>query len=563
MTQTAWSTGRRSATSGGLSLAAGVLLAALLIAPLFWGVVPPVAPAEAQAGPECPLGVVCDFVPAAYEQTKLGDPNAYGNYDRADRPVDGDDIRYIVIHDTEESYDTAMRSFRTARSGVSAHYIVNSPDGRITQVVPTKDIAYHAGNYWFNMHSIGIEHVGVLAEGSSWYTEAMYQGSARLVRYLAERYHIPLDREHILGHEDIPGSTVAAAAAMHYDPGPYWDWDHYFALLGAPLPQATLLLRLQPPLRHGWGAVSEQPTGYRPWPEDLYPPRTVTISPRFATNTAAALTQCAGDRCLDQRPQPSNIIYLHNAPALDSPLLGDPLLHPDGGPGGTGLEDWSAKASIGQSFVVAGRTPGWTAIWFGGQRGWFADPAAAPVSVTTAPGGLLLTPRPSCSTIPVYGAVNPEPGAYPPAIEPIATTPLPYVIPAGQVYLGVESVRATNYYARFDAAGDVGVPANHTLVTGRRVMWEISFNHRRAFLDATDVQTLSPQTVSARPGTVPLPCANPKPPARVVIVGPGDNLDALARSDHVPGGWPALYAANHTRIADPRLIHPGLHLILP
>jgi hypothetical protein len=258
---------------------------------------------------------------------------------------------------------------------------------------------------------------------------------------------------------------------------------------------------------------------------------------------------------------------LHSAPTVDSPLLSDPLLHPDGGAGSTRLDDWSAKASIGQSFVVAGRAPGWTAIWFGGQRGWFADPDAKPVSVPTAPHGTLLTPRRGCSTIPVYGAAYPESSAYPPAIEPTTMTPLPYVIPAGQVYLGAGPLRTTNYYARFDTSGPQRVPGNHTLVTGRRMMWKISFNHRRAFVDAADVQAFGPAAASSSPssspGTAPRPCANPKPPARVVSVRPGDNLDFLARSHHVLGGWAALYQANRAHIANPRLIYPGQRLILP
>jgi len=75
---------------------------------------------------------------------------------------------------------------------------------------------------------------GVLVDGARWYTEPMYQASARLVRYLAARYHIPLDREHIVGHEELPGTTPDRVATMHYDPGPYFDWAHYFQLLGPP-----------------------------------------------------------------------------------------------------------------------------------------------------------------------------------------------------------------------------------------------------------------------------------------------------------------------------------------
>ena len=33
----------------------------------------------------------------------------------------------------------------------------------------------------------------------------------------------------------MPGTTPSTVAGMHTDPGPYWDWAHYFELLGAPL----------------------------------------------------------------------------------------------------------------------------------------------------------------------------------------------------------------------------------------------------------------------------------------------------------------------------------------
>jgi len=403
---------------------------------------------------ECPVGLACRFAPAAYARTDPSDPDAYGDYDRADRPRDGDDIRYIVIHDTEESYDSAIARFQDPHSGVSAHYVIRSSDGQVTQLVHTWDIAHHAGNYWFNMHSLGIEHEGVLVDGARWYTEAMYQASARLVRYLAARYHIPLDREHILSHEEIPGLTPGGVAGMHYDPGPYWDWAHYFDLLGAPLPTA---------------GVSAAPV--------------LTIVPRFDIDIEP-LRSCVGEACTDLPPQGSNVVYLHTEPRADAPLVGDPALHPDGSPGTTRVADWSARAVTGQSFVVAGRSGEWTAIWFGGRPAWLDDPPGR----VSAPGhGALITPRPGRSAIPVYGAAYPEDSAYPPTIPAAAVVPLRYTIPAGQVYLGVERGFADYYYARFDSAD---AQDNHTLVVGDRRLVEISFNHRRAFVDAADVLIL-------------------------------------------------------------------------
>ena len=85
------------------------------------------------------------------------------------------------------------------------------------------------------MHSIGIEHEGFADQGGTWFTESMYRNSASLVRYLAEEYDVPLDRAHIIGHDQVPGVNAAGVRGMHWDPGPYWNWEHYMSLLGAPI----------------------------------------------------------------------------------------------------------------------------------------------------------------------------------------------------------------------------------------------------------------------------------------------------------------------------------------
>lgn len=87
------------------------------------------------------------------------------------------------------------------------HYSIRSADGHVDQHVRTKDVGWHAGNWYVNAKSVGIEHEGFLTDPGAWYTEAMYRASARLVRYLAGRYGIPLDRQHILGHDNVPGPT--------------------------------------------------------------------------------------------------------------------------------------------------------------------------------------------------------------------------------------------------------------------------------------------------------------------------------------------------------------------
>lgn len=145
-----------------------------------------------------------------------------GNYTEANRPA-SDPINKIVIHVTQEYFWDTIDIFQDPGSNVSAHYLVRSSDGAVAQTVREEDIAYHAANYAYNATSIGIEHEGFVND-PSYFTDAMYRSSAQLAAYLVEKYEIPINRNHIVGHSEVPGAT-------HTDPGPYWDWDRYLSLI--------------------------------------------------------------------------------------------------------------------------------------------------------------------------------------------------------------------------------------------------------------------------------------------------------------------------------------------
>ncbi|MCK2215560.1 N-acetylmuramoyl-L-alanine amidase [Actinomadura sp. ATCC 31491] len=138
------------------------------------------------------------------------------NYAVSSRPA-SDAIDRIVIHVTQGSYAGTISWFQNPSAGVSAHYVVRSSDGAITQMVREKDRAWHAGDY--NRRSVGIEHEGYVSD-ASWFTDAMYRSSAALTRNIADRYGIPKDRSHIIGHNEVPGAT-------HTDPGSNWNWSTY------------------------------------------------------------------------------------------------------------------------------------------------------------------------------------------------------------------------------------------------------------------------------------------------------------------------------------------------
>ncbi|WP_137991314.1 N-acetylmuramoyl-L-alanine amidase [Streptomyces vilmorinianum] len=393
---------------------------------------------------ECPRTVACEWIPAPYEEFGDGD---YGNHDKGNRPA-SQSIEYIIVHDTEATWDVTLKLVQDP-TYVSWQYSLRSSDGHIAQHLPLKDVGWHAGNWFVNAKSVGLEHEGFLTAPDSWYTEAMYRTSARLVRHLAQRYDIPLDRQHILGHDNVPGTVASTIRGMHTDPGPYWDWAHYFQLLGRPF------------------TPSAGPNA-----------GVVTIRPDYDTHQPL-YTGCvkAGEACA---PHGSGAVRLHTAPDAQAPLVKDIGLRPGGQDSTTGVNDTGARASTGQQYAVAERRGDWTAIWYLGQKAWFHNPKERPTAVNAR--GLVLTPKEGASEIPVYGRAYPEASAYPAGVPVQSVSPLPYKLLAGQSYVVGDRTPGEYYFAPvFDTSG-------HRVVRGQEEYYEIQFGHRVAFVKASDVR---------------------------------------------------------------------------
>ncbi len=165
-----------------------------------------------------------DYAPALWNAAHSGN---YGVSNRTD-------IEYIVVHTVQGSYTSCINWFKDPAANVSAHFVVRSSDGQVTQMVKEKDTAWH--DACFNTRSIGIEHEGYIANPTMWYTDAMYLASAKLTRYLADKYGIPLDRSRIQGH----GETDDCSS--HTDPGTGWNWTKYMDFVmtgGAPMLTAS------------------------------------------------------------------------------------------------------------------------------------------------------------------------------------------------------------------------------------------------------------------------------------------------------------------------------------
>lgn len=393
---------------------------------------------------ECPRTVACEWIPAPYQEFGDGD---YGNHDKGNRPA-SQSIDYIIVHDTEATWDVTLKLVQDP-TYVSWQYSLRSSDGHIAQHLPLKDVGWHAGNWFVNAKSVGLEHEGFLTSPDSWYTEAMYRTSARLVRHLAKLYDIPLDRQHVLGHDNVPGTVTSTIRGMHTDPGPYWDWAHYFRLLGRPFTPSA-----------GPDAA------------------VVTIRPDYARHQPV-YTGCvkAGQACA---PHGSGAVRLHTAPSADAPLLKDVGLRPGGQDSTTGVNDTGARASTGQQYAVAERRGDWTAIWYLGQKAWFHNPEAEPTAVNAR--GWVLSPKDGAAEIPVYGRAYPEASAYPAGVPVQSVSPLPYKLLAGQRYVVGDRTPGEYYFAPvFDTTG-------HKVVRGREEYYEIQFGHRVAFVKAADVR---------------------------------------------------------------------------
>jgi N-acetyl-anhydromuramyl-L-alanine amidase AmpD len=157
-----------------------------------------------------------DYPPAEWQ------PATASNYTASTRPSSYS-IDRVVIHVTQETYTDTLAIFRNPQKAVSAHYLVRSADGHVAQCVREANIAWHAGNWDYNTRSIGIEHEGWIDQ-PAYFTDALYEQSAKLTAAVCAKYGIPKDREHIIGHIQVPGTD-------HTDPGPYWDWVRYIRLV--------------------------------------------------------------------------------------------------------------------------------------------------------------------------------------------------------------------------------------------------------------------------------------------------------------------------------------------
>ncbi len=163
-----------------------------------------------------------------------------------------DTISHVAIHTMQGTYSGSISWFQNPGSNASAHYMVRSSDGQVTQMVREANKAWHAKSA--NPYSVGIEHEGYVSN-PAWYTEAMYGASSNITTHICGTYNVSCANAYsgpahstvttlsqtytVKGHQHFPSQT-------HTDPGINWDWSKYAGMVnggagGGGTPVTTIL----------------------------------------------------------------------------------------------------------------------------------------------------------------------------------------------------------------------------------------------------------------------------------------------------------------------------------
>ena len=151
--------------------------------------------------------------------TRSSPPDDYGNHDLANRPT-GQKIDYIVIHDMEGYFGPSIRLVQDATYGASWHYSAalhrrahrpaHQDQGRRLarrQLVRQRQV-HRPGARGLPRRGRRLVHRG----------DVPHLGQAGALP--GARYGIPLDRAHILGHDNVPGTLPTHGPGHARGPGP-------------------------------------------------------------------------------------------------------------------------------------------------------------------------------------------------------------------------------------------------------------------------------------------------------------------------------------------------------
>lgn len=174
-----------------------------------------------------------DYPPAIWDQAATCNFSSRNNVS----------ISAVTIHFVQGSYAGCISWFKNCAAGVSAHYVLRSSDGQVTQMVLESNKAWHVGTE--NPYTVGLEHEGFV-NNIAWFTTAMYNASGALTKDICIDNNINRHRTYygpscsgssaqcllggctrVKGHQHYPNQS-------HTDPGPNWNWNRYYKLINSP-----------------------------------------------------------------------------------------------------------------------------------------------------------------------------------------------------------------------------------------------------------------------------------------------------------------------------------------
>lgn len=262
-------------------------------------------------------------------------------------------VSAVTIHTVQGTYAGCISWFQNCAASVSAHYVVRSSDGQITQMVYESLKAWHVGSE--NPYTVGIEHEGYVSN-PAWYTVAMYTNSAALVADICADYSInplrtgwwPWLPTTYYNQSSIPGSCTRVKGHQHYpnqthsDPGVNWDWNYFYQLIN-PTPGATTYTAATGIFYDSGGQAGDYQDDER---------IITTIAPTNATSLTVNFNSFNAENTWDY-------LYVYDGNSINAPLIGYY----------TGTNNPGTIVASGGSLTFEWRSdcatvaPGWEATW--------------------------------------------------------------------------------------------------------------------------------------------------------------------------------------------------------
>lgn len=125
---------------------------------------------------------------------------------------DGGNIQFIVLHHNAANL-TVEGCWQVWQSRQASAHIQIEENGRTGQLVWDADTAWHAGNWYANTHSIGIEHADKFVDGQWVLTEATLDAGAHVVAAYCKYYKLgkPEWMKNVFPHSHFSATACPAS----------------------------------------------------------------------------------------------------------------------------------------------------------------------------------------------------------------------------------------------------------------------------------------------------------------------------------------------------------------